>query len=310
MVFQLYCLHHFWFRDLNIIGFPFHLNLKDKNSMSLATVHSARQRMPLLLRTPMCHLSSSATVASQRTDPQVLSPDDYAALLSPEQQERCMKKMRNLPAFPRPKSLTPNMREKLSASVLIALCQERGTDEISLLYTRRSRHLRSHSFQISFPGGKRDESDASYVDCALRETEEEIGLSRDRIQVWGEAKPLYLPRTSAIVPVVGFVPDFHMSELRLNWEEVEEVFSIPLNALMAPKAARHTQFRSGYSGPVFVVDHYRIWGITGYLTHVFLHCLLPPSLLPESLKTNIKFVRPFKIPPKPGHHHSDPSMAS
>ncbi|XP_034650553.1 nucleoside diphosphate-linked moiety X motif 8 [Drosophila subobscura] len=278
--------------------------------MSLATAYSARQRMQRLLRTTICHLSSSATVASERTDGQLLTADEYAALLSPEQQKCCMEKMRNLPAFPRPKSLTPTRREKLSASVLIALCQERGTDEISLLYTRRSRHLRSHSFQISFPGGKRDESDESYVDCALRETEEEIGLPRDRIQVWGEAKPLYLPRTSAIVPVVGFVADFHISELRLNWEEVEEAFSIPLNALMAPKAARHTQFRSGYSGPVFVVDQYRIWGITGYLTHVFLHCLLPPSQLPDTLKTNIKFVRPFKIPPKPGHHRSDPSMAS
>ncbi|KAH8409261.1 hypothetical protein KR009_011381 [Drosophila setifemur] len=236
-------------------------------------------------------------------------------MLGPENRSRCMEKMRCLPAFPRPKALGPNRHEKVTSAVLVALCQERGTHEVSLLYTRRSRHLRSHSFQISFPGGKRDEHDASDIDCALRETEEEIGLPRHRIDVWGEASKLHLPRTSAIVPVVGVVRDFSFSELRLNMEEVEEAFSVPLNSLMMPKSTRHTQFRSGYSGPVFAVDHYRIWGITGYLTHLFLHSLLPPRLLPDCLKTNIKYIRPFKMPPKASHPHhrqtaTDPSMRS
>lgn len=167
---------------------------------------------------------------------------------------------------------------------------------ISLLYTRRSRHLRSHSLQISFPGGKRDEEDTSFLDCALRETEEEIGLPRNRVQVWGESNPLLLPRTSAIVPVIGVVKDFHMSELKLNSDEVEEAISIPLQSLLLPSAARHTQFRGGYSGPVFVVGEHRIWGITGYLTYVFLRCLLPSNMMCDALKSSIKFIRPYKIP--------------
>ncbi|XP_016988651.1 nucleoside diphosphate-linked moiety X motif 8 [Drosophila rhopaloa] len=255
------------------------------------------------------HMGSSSSAATSPPDDIQLNPVE---LLGPESQRRCMEKMRSLPAFPRPKSLTPSRREKQTSAVLIALCQDRGTKEISLLYTRRSRHLRSHSFQISFPGGRRDDQDTSFVDCALRETEEEIGLPRHRIQVWGEASQLNLPRTSSIVPVVGVVPDFSISELCLNTEEVEEAFSVPLQSLMVPKATRHTQFRSGYSGPVFVVDHHRIWGITGYLTHLFLHSLLPPRQLPNCLKTNIKFIRPFKLPPKPPHHRehhgTDPSM--
>ncbi|KAH8291579.1 hypothetical protein KR018_001256, partial [Drosophila ironensis] len=232
-------------------------------------------------------------------------------LIQPGNQSTCMQRMRTLPSFPRPKSLTPNKHEKKTSAVLIALCRERGSDHISLLYTRRSRHLRSHSFQISFPGGKRDEEDDTYAECALRETEEEIGLPARRIELWGEGKELHLPRTSSIVPVVGVVPDFHISELQLNPEEVEEAFAVPLNALILPTAARHTQFRSGYSGPVFVVEHYRIWGITGYLTQLFLHSLLPANLLPDCLKSNIKFIRPYKLPPKASHHHkeaSDPSM--
>lgn len=184
---------------------------------------------------------------------------------------------------------------------LIKLSSRRN--EVSILYTRRSRHLRSHSLQISFPGGKRDESDESFMDCALRETEEEIGLPRQRIQMWGEGKLLFLPRTAAIVPVVGVVHDFHVSELKINLDEVEEVFCIPINSLISPTATRHTQFRTGYSVPVFVVDQLRIWGITGYLTYFFLRSLLSSTMLPETLKTNMKYIRPYKLPPKLPHHH-------
>ncbi|XP_064538488.1 mitochondrial coenzyme A diphosphatase NUDT8 [Drosophila montana] len=257
------------------------------------------RQLPQLVCRQLRSKSHNAPAASTT----VLSAADFPILLAKEQRERCMEKLRKLPAFPRPKSLTPNRHEKNSASVLIALCLERDTNEISLLYTRRSRHLRRHSLQISFPGGKRDETDTSFVDCALRETEEEIGLPRERIQIWGEANPIDLPRTATIVPVVGVVPDFHVSQLKLNWDEVEEAFSIPLNSLLTPSAARHTQFRTGYSGPVFVVDQHRIWGITGYLTYMFLRCLLPSSMLPSTLKTNIKFIRPYKVPPKLPHHH-------
>ncbi|KAH8270939.1 hypothetical protein KR044_002067, partial [Drosophila immigrans] len=224
-------------------------------------------------------------------------------MLATEQRQRCMDNMRNLPAYQRPKSMTHNKHEQSSAAVLIALCVERDTNAISLLYTRRSRHLRRHSLQISFPGGKRDETDADFVECALRETEEEIGLPRERVEVWGESKPILLPRTSAIVPVVGVVKDFHISQLQINYDEVEEAFSIPLTTLLMPSATRHTQFRLGYSGPVFVVDNYRIWGITGYLTHVFLRCFLPNHLKNDALKANIKFIRPYKVSPKLTHHH-------
>ncbi|EDV92400.1 GH24896 [Drosophila grimshawi] len=251
----------------------------------------------------MCRQSRDRHSSAAVTDSTVLTEDDFSLLLTEEQRQRCMEQLRNVPAFPRPKSLTPNRNEKNSAAVLIALCLEQHSNEISLLYTRRSRHLRSHSLQISFPGGKRDESDASFEECALRETEEEIGLPRERIQIWGEASALHLPRTASIVPVVGLVPDFHVTQLKLNLDEVEEAFSIPLNTLIRPTVARHTQFRSGYSGPTFVVDQLRIWGITGYLTYWFLRCLLPGTLMPDTLKTKMNFIRPYRLPPPAAHHH-------
>lgn len=275
-----------------------------KASRKLCSEIIKRQLVQLSCRQMRNSSNSSSFPASN-----VFTNEDISLLLTEEQRQRCMDKLRNLPTYERPKSTIPHSRrEKMSAAVLIALCVERDTNAISLLYTRRSRHLRSHSLQISFPGGKRDETDASFIDCALRETEEEIGLSRDRVEIWGDSNPILLPRTQAIVPVVGVVKDFHVSELKLNYDEVEEVISIPLKSLILPSATRHTQYRSGYSGPVFVVDHYRIWGITGYLTYMFLRCLLPSNMMSDALKTSIKFIRPYKVPPKLTHHHVEPKV--
>lgn len=69
--------------------------------------------------------SPSSVAPPPHTDHLHLSSHDYKSILEAENQHRCMDKMRNLPAFPRPKTLTPNKHEKNVSSVLIALCQER-----------------------------------------------------------------------------------------------------------------------------------------------------------------------------------------
>lgn len=71
--------------------------------------------------------SPSSVSPPPHTDHLHLTSHDYKSILEPENQHRCMDKMRNLPAFPRPKTLTPNRHEKNTSSVLIALCQERDS---------------------------------------------------------------------------------------------------------------------------------------------------------------------------------------
>lgn len=104
--------------------------------MSLATACGLWQVLtirtgPQLLLHLNRHLGSSAAaaaaVSSSRAESRLLTADDYAELLEPEAQRRCLEKMRSLPAFPRAKSLTPSRREKQSSAVLILLCQEEGT---------------------------------------------------------------------------------------------------------------------------------------------------------------------------------------
>lgn len=167
----------------------------------------------------------------------------------------------------------------------------------SLLYTRRSRQLRSHMLQISFPGGN-NEKDEDPVDCALRETSEEIGLHRDRVVIWGKGRILRTspsatsPVAGIIIPVIGVVENFDIEELILNESEVEEAFSVPIKHLNNTNNCSYTQFRNGYTSPVFRLDNQvKIWGITGFLTRMFLNCLLPSDQ--NQIHSRYKYINPY-----------------
>jgi 8-oxo-dGTP pyrophosphatase MutT (NUDIX family) len=136
-------------------------------------------------------------------------------------------------------------------------------DGHTVLLTQRTAHLRDHAGQISFPGGRVEEEDPSPVATALRETEEEIGLSRAHVEILG-----YLPeyRTGTgfrVTPVVALVtPPF---ELVLDPFEVAEAFEVPLSFLLDP--ANHQRHSLHYRGALrhfFAMPYgdYFIWGAT------------------------------------------------
>lgn len=148
-----------------------------------------------------------------------------------------------------------------SASVLIPIVLR--SVELTVLFTRRTGHLRSHSGQVSFPGGSAEAHDASPEATALRETHEEIGLDRQRIEVLGRLAD-YDTRTGyRIAPIVALVtPPF---ELRLDAHEVEEVFEVPLSFLLDP--ANHQRHSREFQGRTvqYIAMPYRehyIWGAT------------------------------------------------
>ena len=133
----------------------------------------------------------------------------------------------------------------------------------TVLLTQRTAHLRDHAGQISFPGGRVEAEDASPLHTALRETEEEIGLAREHLEVLG-----YLPeyRTGTgfrVTPVVALVrPPF---ELALDSFEVAEAFEVPLSFLLDP--ANHQRHSLHYRGALrnfFAMPYgdYFIWGAT------------------------------------------------
>lgn len=148
-----------------------------------------------------------------------------------------------------------------AAAVLVPLVQrETG---LTVLLTQRTAHLRDHAGQISFPGGRCEEQDASPIETALRESREEVGLDPSQIEVLG-LLPEYRTGTGfCIIPVVGLVqPPLN---LKLDDFEVAEAFETPLSFLLDPaNCVRHKieyqgQLREYYAMPW---EGYYIWGAT------------------------------------------------
>jgi 8-oxo-dGTP pyrophosphatase MutT (NUDIX family) len=132
-------------------------------------------------------------------------------------------------------------RQTAQAAVLVPIVmRERPT----ILLTERTAHLTTHSGQVAFPGGKRDDTDIDAADTALREAHEEIGLERHLAEVIGQM-PTYKTGTMFIItPVIALVqPDYRLA---LNEFEVADAFEVPLAFLMDP--AHHRRHAIEFSG--------------------------------------------------------------
>ena len=172
--------------------------------------------------------------------------------------------------------LNPKMRSEIEASrvlrpaaVLIPIIERR--DGLSVLFTRRADHLARHAGQVSFPGGRVDGGDDDAVAAALRETEEEVGLSRSFVDVRGELDRYETGTGFAIQPFVAFVREGF--DLKVDEREVAEAFEVPLAFLMEP--ANQKQQTSTWQGRerryyAMTYDRHYIWGATaGILVNLY-----------------------------------------
>lgn len=155
------------------------------------------------------------------------------------------------------------------AAVLVpVVMREAGA---TVLLTHRATGLRDHSGQVAFPGGKIDSGDPSPLAAALREAEEEIGLSAGFIEPLGYLDPYQTGTGYRILPLVALVaPGF---ALQINPQEVESAFEAPLDFLMAPENhLRHSREWAGRERFYYAMpyqEHY-IWGATaGILRNLY-----------------------------------------
>ena len=168
-----------------------------------------------------------------------------------------------------------NIRPKASdvsstkeGAVLILLHD--GAQGPEVLITLRSEGLRSHSGQPSFPGGAL-ENNESAVDAALRESEEEVGLLRQSVDVITELPQLFIPPSNFhVTPIIGYWREPHALTPEQS-EEVVRAEMIALDELANPANRIMLRHRSGYRGPAFDVAGMRIWGFTGGILDRLLH---------------------------------------
>lgn len=148
----------------------------------------------------------------------------------------------------------------IPAAVLVAITRR---VEPGVLLTVRRENLRTHAGQIAFPGGRVDAEDSGPTAAALREAEEEIGLSRSAVSVWGTTDPYRTITGYHVVPVLGEVdPDL---PLHPHEHEVADLFEAPLAFLLDP--ANQRRMSAEVQG---VQRHYyeiawqgrRVWGAT------------------------------------------------
>lgn len=166
----------------------------------------------------------------------------------------------------------PRASTSIESAVLIPfVTEESGT---SVLFTRRTDHLNHHAGQVSFPGGRRDPSDASLIETALRETAEEVGLEPASIEILGTLPGFHTPSGFSITPVTALV-EAPLS-LRLDPHEVAEAFLVPLHHLADPRNYQHHRIRfHGGERTVFAIPHRGrfIWGATAGILSMLVQFL-------------------------------------
>lgn len=148
-----------------------------------------------------------------------------------------------------------------AAAVLVPFV--RRSDGLSVLFTRRTEHLRHHAGQISFPGGGVEDGDADVVAAALRETDEETGIGPALVEPFGYLDVLATVSGYHVTPVAGFVDGGY--SLRLDADEVDEAFEVPLSYILEPGRLHREAFLwDGRERDIFAIEWHnrRIWGAT------------------------------------------------
>jgi 8-oxo-dGTP pyrophosphatase MutT (NUDIX family) len=171
---------------------------------------------------------------------------------------------------PRPGARPAQGLERAGVLVPIVL----SPPPVSLLLTLRTHLVETHKGQVSFPGGVVDAGDGDVVETALRETEEEIGISRQEVTVLGVLEDLATPTGFLITPVVGVLK--HLPALRVNADEVAEAFTVPLAFLADPgsctsqllmlEGRERLIYRFEFAGKT-------IWGATAMIVRSLLQVL-------------------------------------
>lgn len=175
--------------------------------------------------------------------------------------------------------MAPIMRKKLGKdfnvasrkpkkAAVMALLYPNNKGDLQMIFMLRKTYKGVHSNQIGFPGGKVEEEDGTILQTALRETEEEIGVSEKQITVLKELTEVYIPPSNFLVqPFLGMLE--RQPSYILDKKEVERLIEIPLANIISSDAISSKELTTSYANkievPVFEFDKEVIWGATAMM---------------------------------------------
>ena len=155
------------------------------------------------------------------------------------------------------------------AAVLVPILTD--TSDRCILLTERAGGLSSHGGEVAFPGGKEDPADHSLEFTALRENEEELGISPEDVDVIGSLRPFISKHGLMVKPYVGIVCEG--IQLRPNPDEIASVFEVPLSyfstaiPIRIDDVSRHGE---SHQIPAFEFEGHEIWGLTSMIVTEFM----------------------------------------
>ena len=162
---------------------------------------------------------------------------------------------------------SPKTLEGAKKAAVLIHVYEAG-EGLNVLYMKRPAYPGTHGGQVSFPGGRREERDVNFIQTALRESFEEVGLHSEEVNVLRALEPVYIPPSDFLVyPFVSYSSS--VPELVLDPNEVDYTFTVPLDALLSGeligKAKVATKFGK-VKVPAYLWDEEVIWGATAIIT--------------------------------------------
>ena len=174
------------------------------------------------------------------------------------------------------------------AGVLILLLKENEDDEYKIVFTKRSTQLKTHSGEVSFPGGKWEEADNDLYETALRESNEEINLNIDNVTKLGHLNFLLSRHKIEVNPYVGYLNK--LQDFKGNFE-IDEIFIVPISFLTNSKNVTYKEFNRKDLKvyiPSWVYNGNLIWGLTAMITADFLN-----SCFNASINTDLDLIRNY-----------------
>ena len=232
-----------------------------------------------------CELGNRSSILTE-----AMTENDPAAISSAEFFDRARARLRfDIPAGLTDPNSIPESGDQGTDRMLAILAHEQPIrpaavlipvidhPKPTVLLTQRSAHLNDHAGQISFPGGKIDAADASPLEAALREAEEEVGLARQFVDPIGYLDLYGTSFGFRILPTVARVkPGF---DLRINTSEVDDAFEVPLAFLMNPVNHQlHSKEFRGMERFYYAMPYGEryIWGATAGILRVLYERIFAP----------------------------------